>query len=255
MTDTVQGPFRWAVGRRRSEALLTPRSVKEESADFGVAVDPDVDRCVLIDETGTPLGEEYTLAIAVKFYLEHAGKRGVVCNNLSSSRVVNDICAQYEGCSCVSAAVGEINVAKRMVELGAVIGGEGNGGVMLPDVHIGRDAPVAAGLVLACMAEHGGSLAELKASLPQYDIVKTKCPIEGLNKADVLAAIRAEYADDASCTINDVDGVRIDHPDWWVHIRGSNTEPVVRVIGEAGNYAESEALCKRFMDKISAMRQ
>jgi phosphomannomutase len=139
----------------------------------GIAVDPDVDRCVFIDETGKPIGEEYTLAIAVKFMLGHVGRRGVVCKNLSSSRAIDDVAKEY-GCSVFAAKVGEINVAESMLAQKAIIGGEGNGGVMLPDVHIGRDAPVAAALVVMQLALFGGSMSALKASLPQWEIVKMK---------------------------------------------------------------------------------
>ena len=234
-------------------------AVVANKADLGIAVDPDVDRCVLIGEDGRPLVEEYTLAIAVKFILGDIGRRGVVCKNLSSSRANDDIAAQY-GCTLVPAAVGEINVAKRMVELNAVIGGEGNGGVMLPDIHIGRDAPVAAALVLQCFAnaranpEHPiATISALKRSLPQYEIVKLKADIAGINVDAALEALRKE-AELAGLKIITIDGLHISGSDWWVHLRKSNTEPIVRVIGEAPTAAAAEAHCKEYMNKLTSYK-
>lgn len=235
------------------------RAVVAHGADLGIAVDPDVDRCVLIGEDGRPLVEEYTLAIAVKFILGDIGRRGVVCKNLSSSRANDDIAAQY-GCTLVPAAVGEINVAKRMVELNAVIGGEGNGGVMLPDIHIGRDAPVAAALVLQCFVnartnkEHPlKTISELKRSLPQYEIVKLKVGIEGINIDAALAELERE-AREEGLKINTIDGLHISGSDWWVHVRKSNTEPIARVIGEAPTAAAAEEHCRRYMDKLTSFK-
>ena len=235
------------------------RAVVAHGADLGIAVDPDVDRCVLIGEDGRPLVEEYTLAIAVKFILGDIGRRGVVCKNLSSSRASDDIAEQY-GCTLVPAAVGEINVAKRMVELGAVIGGEGNGGVMLPDVHIGRDAPVAAALVLQCftnarMRKDGGirTISELKRSLPQYEIVKLKVGIEGINVDAALKALEKE-AQEEGLKIVTIDGLHISGKDWWVHVRKSNTEPIARVIGEAPTAAAAEEHCRKYMDKLTSFK-
>lgn len=159
--------------------------VKENQADLGIAVDPDADRCVLIDGEGEPLGEEYTLAIVVDFILNYH-KKGNVVKNLSSSRVIDDIAKKY-GCSVFSTPVGELHVAKKMLEKKAVIGGEGNGGVMLPDVHIGRDAPVAAAIILLALAQFEGNLKQLKSSLPQWSIVKLKVSI--LNRSNKIYII------------------------------------------------------------------
>lgn len=232
-------------------------SVKQHNADLGIAVDPDVDRCVLIDETGTPIGEEYTLAIAVEFILGHSQKRGPVCKNLSSSRAVDDIASKY-GCQVYSTPVGEIHVAKKMKEVQAVIGGEGNGGVMLPDIHIGRDAPVAAALLLQQLAlakSNDGkylSLSQYVKSLPQWAIVKLKVSVEGFSNeriARVIEQIKAEYSAQGA-KINESDGIRIDSKDWWVHLRKSNTEPVIRVIGEAATESEAKSVCQKFMDQL-----
>lgn len=235
------------------------RAVVENSADCGIAVDPDVDRCVFIGEDGKPLVEEYTLAIAVKFILGDIGRRGAVCKNLSSSRVLDDIAAQY-GCTLIPAAVGEINVAKAMVKHNAVIGGEGNGGVMLPDVHIGRDSPVATALVLQCLTnarenkESGiKTISELKKSLPQYEIVKLKADIEGIKVGVALETFKKE-AEEAGLKIITIDGLHISGDDWWVHLRQSNTEPIVRVIGEAPTAEAAEAHCKEYMKRFTAFR-
>lgn len=147
--------------------------VRAKGADLGIAVDPDADRCVLIDEDGCPLGEEYTLAIAVDFMLGRCNKLGNVVKNLSSSRCIDDIAEKYN-CKVFATPVGEFHVAKKMIEVESVIGGEGNGGVMLPDVHIGRDAPVGAALVLMELAHFDGTLKQKKLSLPQWHIVKLK---------------------------------------------------------------------------------
>jgi len=221
--------------------------VKREKADLGIAVDPDVDRCVLIDESGEPLGEEYTLAIAVELVVGRCGKRGPICKNLSTSRVIDELGAKY-GCEVINTPVGEIQVAKVMVERGAVIGGEGNGGVMLPDIHIGRDAPVAAALALELLARHGGSLSSLKQSLPQWSIVKLKAPLRGSDPDAVIALLKAKWQGRA--LLSDSDGLRIDTPEWWVHLRKSNTEPIIRIIGEAHDEPSILKTCEEFKQQM-----
>jgi len=227
------------------------KEVLKHKAHFGIAVDPDVDRCVLIDENGKPLGEEYTLALAVKFFLGHCGQKTTIVKNLSSSRAVDDIAASY-GCETVAAAVGEINVANEMVRVKSQLGGEGNGGVMLTSVHIGRDALVAASLTLAHLATFTGSLSELKKQLPQYEIVKLKVSVEGIDAEQVLKTFKDEWKDKSK--LNEVDGLHITTDQWWVHLRKSNTEPIIRVIGEAkGGLEESLKICHQFMDKVKSM--
>eukprot|EP01132_Coremiostelium_polycephalum_P007870 gene7870-9687_t len=231
-------------------------AVKQNKADFGVATDPDVDRCVLIDEHGLPLGEEYTLAFAVELLLGDVGRKGVVCKNLSSSRVIDDIAQKY-GSSVVCTPVGEIEVAKRMVQLNAVIGGEGNGGVMLPDIHIGRDAPVAATLALQLLANRGGSISQLKKTLPQYEIVKLKAGIEGLDPDAILREYIDKYKNttEAGVRINLDDGLKIDHPNWWVHLRKSNTEHIIRVIAESKTSEEATKVANQFINEIESKRK
>ncbi len=223
--------------------------VKNENADLGIAVDPDVDRLVLINEKGEPYGEEYTIASVVKFVLskelravssEQKVKKVVV--NLSTTRVVDDIAKNYNA-EVVRTPVGEINVAMKMKEVGAVIGGEGSGGVILTEAHYGRDAVVGTGLILQMLAEFGGSLSEYKSTLPQYYITKSKVDIGSLNPDELLNRITKKYKNEK---INTDDGVKIDFADSWVHLRKSNTEPIVRIIAEAKSIEEALTLIENF---------
>ncbi|KAM9998897.1 hypothetical protein ACTFIZ_002470 [Dictyostelium cf. discoideum] len=226
-------------------------------ADFGIAVDPDVDRCVFIDEHGKPLGEEYTLAMAVELVLGDCGRRGNVCKNLSSSRAIDDICKKYES-RVICAPVGEIQVAKKMQQVNAVIGGEGNGGVMLPDIHIGRDAPVAATLALQLMANRhsqASTISKLKETLPTYEIVKLKAGIEGLDPDSILAEYTSQFINKPDVVINQEDGLKIDSQDWWVHLRKSNTEHIIRVIAEAKSVKEATDIATKFIQEIESKRK
>lgn len=220
-------------------------AVRQHGADVGFAVDPDVDRCAIVDNEGQPIGEEYTLAIATKLVFSKQLGRMVV--NMSTSRASEDI-ARYYNCMFVRSKVGEINVAEKMKEIDAIIGGEGNGGVILPEVHLGRDAPVAVALTLQALLEHGGTMKELKASLPQYEMVKKKVSIEGMDPDQILQQLADKYKDQQ---INTLDGLKIDFEDSWVHLRKSNTEPIVRVIAEAPTLEQAEELADRFMKEIS----
>jgi len=187
----------------------------------------------------------------VQFLLGTVGKRGPVCKNLSTTRAVNDVAAKY-GCKVEATPVGEIHVAKKMVAIGAVIGGEGNGGVMLPDVHIGRDAPVAATLALQLLAGFQGTISQLKLSLPQYEIAKISAPIAGIDPSAVVQHIKSKWEGKEGITINEEDGLHIDTPEWWVHLRKSNTEPIIRVIGEGGPFEKSMERCNQFMEEINS---
>ena len=213
--------------------------VRATKADVGIAVDPDVDRCALVDERGEPIGEDYTLAFAVRAVLQR--KKGPVVTNLSTSLVVDDAARAF-GQTVDRAPVGEANVVERMSARGAVIGGEGNGGVILPDVHLGRDAPVAATLALALLADTGRSVSAAVTSAPRYAIVKAKVarPAGSLERwyDALLLKVNGASADRQ-------DGLRLATADRWIHVRPSGTEPVVRIIAEAPTRAEAEELIER----------
>lgn len=230
-------------------------SVRAEHADLGIAVDPDVDRLVLITEKGEPYSEEYTIASAVEFVLRRNDERrpplpASVVVNLSTTRAVDDI-ARAHRALVIRTPVGEINVAKRMKETGALIGGEGSGGVILPDVHLGRDAIVGIGLLLQLLAESGTTLSGLKATLPAYQIAKGKMELRGVSPEDVLERIRERHAGDG--IVNTDDGLKFDFPDHWVHLRKSNTEPIVRIIAEAHTTEEAAAAVASFRGEIRSL--
>ena len=221
--------------------------VRDRSADVGFAVDPDSDRLAIISEKGEPLVEEYTLALAVKFML--GKKPGPVVVNASTTRAIDDIATEF-GVPVFRTKVGEVHVAKKIREVGAVIGGEGNGGVILPDVHLGRDAPVAAALTLQHLLEFGGPISALHKSLPQYVIVKKKVEIGRSNPDEILERVREKHSD---ADIDLTDGVKLLFEKSWVHLRKSNTEPIIRVIAEAPTREEASALADRFLGEVAAL--
>jgi phosphomannomutase len=216
------------------------RLVRTTKADLGMAVDPDVDRLALVDERGDPIGEDYTLALAVRSVLGRlplGGTPPVVVANLSTSLVVEDAARAY-GARFVRAPVGEANVARTIRDEKAIIGGEGNGGVILPALHIGRDAPVGVALILLGLANAARPLSELVAAAPRYRIVKAKGPrINNLD--DVYRRLRQRFSDAGA---DDRDGLRLAWADRWVHVRPSGTEPIVRFIAEAPTQGDAEAL-------------
>jgi phosphomannomutase len=207
-------------------------------ADIGFALDPDSDRLALIDETGRYIGEELTLALAVSLRLRH--ERGPVVINMSTSRLSEDIAARH-GCVCHRSAVGEANVADKMLEVGALVGGEGNGGVIDPRVGLVRDPFIGMGLVLNLMAETGRKLSELVAELPVYHIVKDKYTVPRERLPELYQALTQRWPDAA---VDRLDGLRLDWSDRWLHVRSSNTEPIIRVIAEAPRRDEAERLCR-----------
>ena len=220
------------------------RLVRESGAAIGLAVDPDVDRLALVDETGVLIGEDYTLALAVRAMLQHSAQssggpaRGAtVVANLSTSLVVEDA-ARMGGARFVRAPVGEANVARSIRDEGALIGGEGNGGVILPSLHIGRDAPVGVALILHLLAATGQSVSALVGGQPRYRIVKAKAP-RGNDLAPVYARLMARFSD---AVPESRDGLRLAWSDRWVHVRPSGTEPIVRFIAEAPTDADAQAL-------------
>jgi phosphomannomutase len=225
-------------------------------ADLGIAVDPDVDRLVLMTERGEPFGEEYTVTTAVDFVLKNRARLAApaavprVVINLSTTRAVEDVARKY-GAKVTRTPVGEINVASKMRDIGAIIGGEGSGGVILPAVHLGRDAIVGIGLVLQHLADSGRTLSELKSSLPRYAIAKGKMELRGITPDTVLAAILKHHG--AQGSVNTDDGVRIDYPDYWVHLRKSNTEPIIRIIAEAATAERAQSVVDAFHAEVNAM--
>ena len=223
------------------------RLVKESGADVGFAVDPDVDRLALVADGGRAIGEDYTLALAARVVLRH--RRGPLVTNLSTSLVVEDA-ARVAGVEAVRAPVGEVNVAVRMRTLGAPIGGEGNGGVILPEVHLGRDAPIGAALVLQLLLEERRSLSAIVGALPRYVIVKDKLPRPNASLDAVYSALKTEFAD---AVADGQDGLRLAWSDRWVHVRPSGTEPIVRVIAEAPDEAGARELVRRSRVPLDAL--
>lgn len=222
--------------------------VVEVKADLGVVVDPDVDRLALITEEGEMFGEEYTLVACADYYL--GKKKGNVVSNLSSSRALRDI-AEKHGVEYAAAAVGEVNVVTKMKEVNAVIGGEGNGGVIFPELHYGRDALVGVVLFLSLLVEKGITVSALRRSYPAYFMSKNKIQLtSGLNPDKVLLAMQEKYAHEQITTI---DGLKIDFPFSWVHLRKSNTEPIIRIYTEAKTQAEADDLATRFMEEMAAI--
>ena len=225
------------------------RSVLASGADIGMAVDPDVDRLALVDERGRPIGEDYTLAFAVRAVLDAhrgTGSSATVVVNLSTSLVVEDA-ARELGARFVRAPVGEANVARAMREESALVGGEGNGGVILPALHIGRDAPLGVALILHYLVRSGGSVSELVAASPRYAIVKAKGP-RGAELRPLYDRLVARFSD---ATPDERDGLRLAWRDRWLHVRPSGTEPIVRMIAEAPTAADAEALVAAARELLS----
>jgi phosphomannomutase len=221
--------------------------VEDSHCDIGMAVDPDVDRLALVSEEGVAIGEDYTLALAAKIVLRH--RKGVVVTNLSTSRIVDDI-AHEAGSRVIRAPVGEVNVATRMRAEGAPIGGEGNGGVILPELHFGRDAPVGAALILQLLLEEGKPLSKIVSSYPRYVIVKDKLARPATPLDTVYEALKRAFPD---AEVDTQDGLRLTWPDRWVHIRPSGTEPIVRVIAEAPSAEAAEQLVRDCRKPVEAL--
>jgi phosphomannomutase len=223
------------------------QAVHKARADIGFATDPDVDRLAVMDQRGLPLGEEYTLAMAVQFVLTR--RMGRVVINMSTTRAVEDIAGQF-GASVVRTPVGEIHVARRMRRTRAVIGGEGNGGVILPDLHFGRDAPVGMALILQHLLDCGGTVRQMADALPRYVMVKRKIRVPREKMDLVERKVAVGYSGQR---INRTDGIRVDLADSWLHLRRSNTEPIVRLYTEARSKREALALYRDVAQRVRAI--
>ncbi len=215
------------------------KAVKQQQADLGIAVDPDVDRLVLVCEDGSMFGEEYTLVAVADYILSQ--KPGPVVSNLSSSRALCDVAKRY-GQDCFASAVGEVHVVKKMKEVSAVIGGEGNGGVIYPDLHYGRDALVGIALFLASLAQRNKAASALRSDYPQYEMIKDKIPLTAAVNPDVLLEKLGRLFAERQNKINTEDGLKIEKEQSWVHLRKSNTEPILRLYAEAPSQKEARAL-------------
>ena len=221
--------------------------VRETGSHVGFAVDPDVDRLAIVSEKGDPLGEEYTIVLAASLILSK--KKGPVVVNVSTTRAVQDVCRSSD-VECLQTPVGESHVVSRMKEVDAVVGGEGNGGVILPDVHPGRDAPVAIALTLQHLTEFNGPLSALWDSMPRYSMTKQKIEIGNVDLDQLIEQLEKAHRGDE---FNRIDGLRIDSDDGWVHIRKSNTEPIIRVITEASHLERAKSLSEDTVKQIRAL--
>ncbi len=226
--------------------------MKTGQYDLGIVVDPDVDRLAFICEDGKMFGEEYTLVSVADYVLSNT--KGNTVSNLSSTRALRDVTEKHGG-RYTAAAVGEVNVTTKMKEVNAVIGGEGNGGVIYPESHYGRDALVGIALFLTSLAKKGCKVSALRANFPDYQIAKNRIDLTPETDVDaILVKVKEMFAADPTAQVNDIDGVKIDFPDKWVHLRKSNTEPIIRVYSEANTMEEADAIGKKLMQVVYDMQ-
>ena len=215
--------------------------MKKNNADVGFALDPDADRLAAVDENGAPLGEEYTLVLATEGYLKETGRKESIVVNLSTSLAIDKMAELY-GSNVVRSTVGEINVVKKMNDIGSEIGGEGNGGVILRECHLGRDSLVAATLILNRMSQTDKTLSQIYKSLPKFYIVKDKISLEKVEFSTLISKVSSTFS---NATINNLDGIKFIWEDSWIHLRKSNTEPIVRIYAEATGLEEALELVRK----------
>ena len=238
--------------------------MRQGGFDLGIVVDPDVDRLAFICEDGKMFGEEYTLVSVADYVLSEevkvkseksaTAKTLYTVSNLSSTRALRDVTEKHGG-KYAAAAVGEVNVTTKMKEVGAVIGGEGNGGVIYPESHYGRDALVGIALFLSSLAQKGMKASELRRTFPDYQIAKNRIDLTPETDVDaILVKVKEMFAKDPDAVVNDIDGVKIDFPEKWVHLRKSNTEPIIRVYSEAQTMEEADQLGKQLMQVVYDMQ-
>ncbi len=222
--------------------------IKEQKADVGFVVDPDVDRLAIVNEDGTMFGEEYTLVAVADYILSK--QKGNTVSNLSSTRALRDVTKKYGG-NYSTSAVGEVNVVEEMKKVNAVIGGEGNGGVIFPPLHYGRDSLIGIALFLTHLAKSGKACSELRATYPEYYISKNKVELTPDTDVDrILLRIKEKYEQESDVKITTIDGVKLDFNEGWVHLRKSNTEPIIRIYAESKSVKQAEAFAKMIMDQI-----
>jgi phosphomannomutase len=233
--------------------------MRQGGFNLGIVVDPDVDRLAFICENGKMFGEEYTLVSVADYVLSRLSAQNTqialnTVSNLSSTRALRDVTEKHGG-RYAAAAVGEVNVTTKMKEVNAVIGGEGNGGVIYPESHYGRDALVGIALFLTSLAKKGCKVSELRATFPDYQIAKNRIDLTPETDVDaILVKVKEMFAADPTAQVNDIDGVKIDFPDKWVHLRKSNTEPIIRVYSEAATMEEADAIGKKLMQVVYDMQ-
>lgn len=224
--------------------------IRKQGADVGFVVDPDVDRLAIVCEDGNMFGEEYTLVAIADYILQH--KPGNTVSNMSSTRALRDVTEKYDGAAYFASAVGEVNVVEKMKEVNAVIGGEGNGGVIYPDLHHGRDALVGIALFLSFMAKRNCKVSKMRAGYPEYVISKNKIQLTPDTDVDaILHSMKEKYKNQPVSTI---DGVKIEFDDEWVHLRKSNTEPIIRIYSESKSKARADELAHRIMREIEEIK-
>ncbi|MCF0203488.1 MAG: phosphoglucosamine mutase [Bacteroidaceae bacterium] len=251
LNDTPNGDFAHNPEplEKNLQGIMT--EMKSGRYDLGIVVDPDVDRLAFISEDGTMFGEEYTLVSIADYVLSKTP--GNTVSNLSSTRALRDVTRKH-GCEYAAAAVGEVNVTTKMKAVNAIIGGEGNGGVIYPESHYGRDALVGIALFLTMLAEKQMKVSELRKTLPDYCIAKNRIDLTPSTDVDaILAKVKDLYSGKDDVQINDIDGVKIDFAESWVHLRKSNTEPIIRVYSEAATMDEADNVAKKVIDIINAM--
>ena len=220
--------------------------------NLGIVVDPDVDRLAFIQEDGKMYGEEYTLVTVADYILDHV--KGATVSNLSSTRALRDVTEKH-GCKYYASAVGEVNVTTKMKEVGAVIGGEGNGGVIYPESHYGRDALVGIALFLSSLAQKGLKASQLRATFPEYFIAKNRIDLTPSTDVDaILVKVKELFGKESDVQVTDIDGVKLDFPDKWVHLRKSNTEPIIRVYSEASTMEAADEIGKKLMQVVYDMQ-
>ena len=244
---TPTGRFAHPAEPRPNHLTELTAAVPDLDADLGLAVDPDVDRLALVDDQGRFILEELTQVLAADFFWQH--REGPFVTNLSSSRAIEDVAARHDQ-PVYRSAVGEINVVQLMHETDALLGGEGNGGVIVPDLHYGRDALIGTALILQHLANSGRPLSALHDELPQYAMVKDKLPLPDISPEHLLDTLAERYADEDLST---TDGLKIDFPDQWMHMRPSNTEPILRVYAEAATEEEARDLTERFKEELRTL--